>query len=159
MSHNNTFSCVGATMRGINPVTSSLGRYYIKIKVSWSPPPLPSPPFPSLPLPSLPLPSLPFPSPPLPNEKSRRRCLMRLNAKYYKTCLINFVLIFYPSSGSHAVLSENKVWFQVDAQVPNGRIVSVMAVNANSVQAESWNIYIDITKYSLADEEFGSGYH
>lgn len=149
MSHNNTFSCVGATMRGINPVTSSLGRYYIKIKVSWSPPPLPSPPFPSP----------PFPSPPLPNERSRRRCLMRLNAKYYKTCLINFVLIFYPSSGSHAVLSENKVWFQVDAQVPNGRIVSVMAVNANSVQAESWNIYIDITKYSLADDEFGSGYH
>ena len=84
---------------------------------------------------------------------------MRLNAKYYKTCLINFVLIVYPSSGSHAVLSENKVWFQVDAQVPNGRIVSVMAVNANSVQAESWNIYIDITKYSLADDEFGSGYH
>ena len=151
MSHNNTFSCVGATMRGINPVTSSLGRYYIKIKVSWSPPPLPSlpPPFPSP----------PFPSPPLPNERSRRRCLMRLNAKYYKTCLINFVLIFYPSSGSHAVLSENKVWFQVDAQVPNGRIVSVMAVNANSVQAESWNIYIDITKYSLADDDFGSGYH
>ena len=149
MSHNNTFSCVGATMRGINPVTSSLGRYFIKIKVSWSPPPLPSPPFPS------PL----FPSPPLPNERSRRRCLMRLNAKYYKTCLINFVLIFYPSSGSHAVLSENKVQFQVDAQVPNGRIVSVMAVNANSVQAESWNIYIDITKYSLADDEFGNGYH
>lgn len=149
MSHNNTFSCVGATMHGINPVTSSLGRYYIKIKVSWSPPSLPFPPFPSP----------PFPSPPLPNERSRRRCLMRLNAKYYKTCLINFVLIFYPSSGSHAVLSENKVWFQVDAQVPNGRIVSVMAVNANSVQAESWNIYIDITKYSLADDEFGSGYH
>lgn len=149
MSHNNTFSCVGATMRGINPVTSSLGRYYIKIKVSWSPPPFPSPP----------LPYSPFPSPPLPNERSRRRCLMKLNAKYYKTCLINFVLIFYPSSGSHAVLSENKVWFQVDAQVPNGRIVSVMAVNANSVQAESWNIYIDITKYSLADDEFGSGYH
>lgn len=84
---------------------------------------------------------------------------MKLNAKYYKTCLINFVLIFYPSSGSHAVLSENKVWFQVDAQVPHGRIVSVMAVNANSVQAESWNIYKDITKYSLADDEFGSGYH
>ena len=154
MSHNNTFSCVGATMRGINPVTSSLGRYFIKIKVSWSPPPLPSPPFPSPPFPSP-----PFPSPPLPNERSRRRCLMRLNAKYYKTCLINFVLIFYPSSGSHAVLSENKVWFQVDAQVPNGRILSVMAVNANSVQAESWNIYIDITKYSLADDEFGNGYH
>lgn len=149
MSHNNTFSCVGATMRGINPVTSSLGRYYIKIKVSRSPPPFPSPP----------LPSSPFPSPPLPNERSRRRCLMKLNAKYYKTCLINFVPIFYPSSGSHAVLSENKVWFQVDAQVPNGRIVSVMAVNANSVQAESWNIYKDITKYSLADDEFGSGYH
>lgn len=156
MSHNNTFSCVGATMRGINPVTSSLGRYYIKIKVSWSPPPFPSLSLPSLPLP---LPSPPFSSPPLPNERSRRRCLNRLNAKYYKTCLINFVLIFYPSSGSHAVLSENKVWFQVDAQVPNGRIVSVMAVNANSVQAESWNIYEDITKYSLADDEFGSGYH
>lgn len=34
-----------------------------------------------------------------------------------------------------------------------------MAVNANSVQAESLNIYIDITKYSLADDEFGNGYH
>ena len=69
------------------------------------------------------------------------------------------MLIFYPSSGSHAVLSENKVQFQVDAQVPNGRIVSVMAVNANSVQAESWNIYIDITKFNLADDEFGNDYY
>ena len=50
MSHNNASSCVGATMRDINPVTSSLGRDYIKIKVSWSPPP--SPPLPSPPLPS-----------------------------------------------------------------------------------------------------------
>ena len=49
-------------MRGINPVTSSLGRYYIKIKVSWSPPPLPSPPLPFPHLPSLPLPSPPHPS-------------------------------------------------------------------------------------------------
>ena len=49
-------------MRGINPVTSSLGRYYIKIKVSRSPPPFPSPPLLSLPLPSPPLPSPPHPS-------------------------------------------------------------------------------------------------
>ena len=64
MSHNNTFSCVGATMRGINPVTSSLGLYYIKKKVSWSSPPLPSPPLPSLPLPS--------PSPPHPSQMKGR---------------------------------------------------------------------------------------
>ena len=62
MSHNNTFSCVGATMRGINPVTLSLGLYYIKIKVSWSSPPLPSPPLPSPPFPFPPLPSPPHPS-------------------------------------------------------------------------------------------------